>query len=97
MHLTQAVKENILKLAHKAKPTVCCMHKLKLKQDSGESWENKELNKGKCKENRKQDCDCVPDKINSGKTDKTRRKLFRGKGHSSQEKIRQKLSATFLK
>lgn len=37
MHLTQVLKENILKLAHKAKPTVCCIHKLKLKQDSGES------------------------------------------------------------
>ena len=37
MHLTKVLKENILKLAHKAKPTVCSIHKLKLKQDSGES------------------------------------------------------------
>ena len=30
MHLTQVLKENILKLAHKAKPTVCSLHKIKL-------------------------------------------------------------------
>lgn len=45
MHLTKVLKENILKLAHKAKPTVCSIHKLKLKQDSGESWKIKNWTK----------------------------------------------------